>query len=158
MDALRACAPCLRGFGGHDAAAGIVIEAGRVAEFQKLLQEWLRAFVKPEVFEKTLPIDISLSPNHLTPEMAKALAELAPFGKGNHEPTLRLDQVEFVGQPKIFAERHLKFRAVAGGKKFEVVGFDFARRVPDRAGFSLAGSWEWDEYTDGPRWRMTAWQ
>ena len=158
MDALRACAPCLRGFGGHDAAAGIVIEAGRVAEFQTLLQAWLRDFVKPDVFERTLPIDMTLSPSHLTPEMAKALAELAPFGKGNPEPTLRMDQVEFVGQPKIFAERHLKFRAVAGGKKFEVVGFDFAKRVPDRAGFSLAGSWEWDEYTNGPRWRMTDWQ
>jgi single-stranded-DNA-specific exonuclease len=158
MDALRACSPCLRGFGGHEAAAGIVIEAGRVAEFRNLLQAWLETHVAPEVFEKTLPIDIQFCSSHLTPEMAKALAELAPFGKGNPEPTIRMDGVQLAGAPKVFAERHLKFRARVGEKKFEVVGFDFAKRVPDRDFFNLAGTWEWDEYTDGPRWRMTDWQ
>jgi single-stranded-DNA-specific exonuclease len=158
MDALRACSPCLRGFGGHEAAAGIVIEAGRVAEFRNLLQAWLETHVAPEVFEKTLPIDIQFCSSHLTPEMAKALAELAPFGKGNPEPTIRMDGVQLAGTPKVFAERHLKFRARVGEKRFEVVGFDFAKRVPDRDFFNLAGTWEWDEYTDGPRWRMTDWQ
>lgn len=158
MDALRACSPCLRGFGGHEAAAGIVIEAGRVAEFRNLLQAWLETHVAPEVFEKTLPIDIQFCASHLTPEMARALAELAPFGKGNPEPTLRMDGVQMAGAPKVFAERHLKFRARVGEKRFEVVGFDFAKRVPDRDVFNLAGTWEWDEYTDGPRWRMTDWQ
>jgi single-stranded-DNA-specific exonuclease len=158
MDALRACSPCLRGFGGHEAAAGIVIEAGRVAEFRNLLQAWLETHVAPEVFEKTLPIDIQFCASHLTPEMARALAELAPFGQGNPEPTLRMDGVQMAGAPKVFAERHLKFRARVGEKRFEVVGFDFAKRVPDRDVFNLAGTWEWDEYTDGPRWRMTDWQ
>ncbi len=158
MDALRHCSPCLRGFGGHDAAAGIVIEAGRIAEFGDLFQAWLEKHVAPETFEKTLPIDIQLCPTHLTPDMARTLAELAPFGKGNPEPTLRIDGVQLDGAPRVFAERHLKFRAKAGGKKFEVVGFDFAKRIPDRETFDLAGIWEWDEYTDGPRWRMTDWQ
>lgn len=158
MDALRACATCLKGFGGHDAAAGIVIEAGQVSEFRKLLQTWLESHVAPEIFEKTLPIDIQLCPSHLTPEMARALAELAPFGKGNPEPTLRVDGVQVVGTPRVFAERHLKFRAQAAEKKFEVIGFDFAQRAPNRKVFALAGIWEWDDYTDGPRWRMTDWQ
>jgi len=158
MDALRACSSCLKGFGGHDAAAGIVIQAGQVAEFRKLLQAWLETHVAPDIFEKTLPIDIQLCPSHLTPEMARALAELAPFGKGNPEPILRVDGVQVVGTPRIFAERHLKFRAQAGDKKFEVIGFDFAKRVPTQRVFDLAGIWEWDDYTDGPRWRMTDWQ
>jgi single-stranded-DNA-specific exonuclease len=158
MDALRACSPCLRGFGGHDAAAGIVIEAGRIAEFEDLFQGWLEKHVVPEIFEKTLPIDIQLFPSHLTPDMARTLAELAPFGKGNPEPVLRIDGVQLAGVPKVFAERHLKFRAKAGERKFEVVGFDFAKRIPDRETFNLAGTWEWDEYTDGPRWRMIDWQ
>ena len=158
MDALRACSSCLKGFGGHDAAAGIVIQAGQVAEFRKLLQAWLETHVAPDIFEKTLPIDIQLCPSHLTPEMARALAELAPFGKGNPEPTLRVDGVQVVGTPRVFAERHLKFRAQAGDKKFEVIGFDFAKRVPTQKVFDLAGIWEWDDYTDGPRWRMTDWQ
>jgi single-stranded-DNA-specific exonuclease len=135
-----------------------VIEAGQVAEFRKLLQAWLETHVAPEIFEKTLPIDIQLCPSHLTPEMARSLAELAPFGKGNPEPTLRVDGVQVVGTPRIFAERHLKFRAQAGDKKFEVIGFDFAKRVPTQKVFDLAGIWEWDDYTDGPRWRMTDWQ
>jgi single-stranded DNA-specific DHH superfamily exonuclease len=90
--------------------------------------------------------------------MARTLAELAPFGKGNPEPVLRIDGVQLAGEPKVFAERHLKFRAKAGERKFEVVGFDFAKRIPDRGTFNLAGTWEWDEYTDGPRWRMIDWQ
>ena len=158
MDALRACAPCLRGFGGHEAAAGIVIESDKVADFQKLLQAWLEKHVAPEIFEKTLPIDMQLCPEHLTPDMARAIAELAPFGKGNPEPVFRIDGVQLMGAPKVFAERHLKFRAMVGERKFDVVGFDFASRPPTRPVFNLAGAWEWDEYTDGPRWRMADWQ
>jgi single-stranded-DNA-specific exonuclease len=158
MDALRACAPCLRGFGGHEAAAGIVIESDKVADFQKLLQAWLEKHVAPEIFEKTLPIDMQLCPEHLTPEIARAIAELAPFGKGNPEPVFRIDGVQLMGPPKVFAERHLKFRAKVGERKFDVVGFDFAARPPTRPVFNLAGAWEWDEYTDGPRWRMADWQ
>jgi len=158
MDALRACAPCLRGFGGHEAAAGIVIESNKVADFQKLLQAWLEKHVAPEIFEKTLPIDMQLCSEHLTPEMARAIADLAPFGKGNPEPVFRINGVQLMGTPKVFAERHLKFRARVGETKFDVVGFDFAARPPTRPNFNLAGCWEWDEYTDGPRWRMADWQ
>jgi len=63
-----------------------------------------------------------------------------------------------MGTVKVFAERHLKFRAKVGERKFDVVGFDFAARPPTRPVFNLAGAWEWDEYTDGPRWRMADWQ
>ena len=158
MDALRACAPCLKGFGGHEAAAGIVIQADRVSEFRELFQAWIEKHVALDVFEKTLSIEMQLLPEHLTAEMARGIAEMAPFGKGNPEPIFRLDGVSLAGAPKVFAERHLKFRAKVGEKRFEVVGFDFAGRSPDRSVFNLAGSWEWDEYTDGPRWRMTDWQ
>ncbi len=158
MDALRACAPCLKGFGGHDGAAGIVIEADRVADFRKILGAWLEKSVSPEVFERSLSIEMCLQPEHLTAEMARAVGDLAPFGKGNPEPVFQLEGVTMTAQPKVFAERHLKFRAQAGERKFEVVGFDFARRPPDRPTFDLAGSWEWDEYTDAPRWRMVDWR
>ena len=158
MDALRACSPCLKGFGGHEGAAGIVIEADRVAEFRNILSAWLERSVAPEIFERSLAIEMTLLPEHLTPEMARAVGEMAPFGKGNPEPVFQLDRVQLVGSPRIFAERHLKFRAQAGDRKFEVVGFDFARRPPNRPVFDLAGAWEWDEYTDGPRWRMADWR
>lgn len=158
MDALRACSPCLKGFGGHEGAAGIVIEADRVAEFRKVLGAWLERSVAPEIFERNLGIEMILSHEHLTPEMARALGEMAPFGKGNPEPVFQLNGVQLTGTPRVFAERHLKFRAQAGDRKFEVVGFDFARRPPDRAVLDLAGAWEWDEYTDGPRWRMVDWR
>jgi single-stranded-DNA-specific exonuclease len=158
MDALRACSPCLKGFGGHEGAAGIVIEADRVTEFRKILSAWLERSVAPEIFEKSLSIEMMLLPEHLTPEMARAMGEMAPFGKGNPEPVFQITGVHLVGSPKVFAERHLKFRAQAGDRKFDVVGFDFARRPPDRPVFDLAGAWEWDEYTDGPRWRMADWR
>ena len=158
MDALRACSPCLKGFGGHEGAAGIVIEADRVEEFRHVLGAWLERSVAPEIFERSLAIEMILCPEHLTPEMARAVGEMAPFGKGNPEPVFQLEGVQLAGTPRVFAERHLKFRAQAGDRKFEVVGFDFAHRPPDRPVFDLAGAWEWDEYTDGPRWRMADWR
>ncbi len=158
MDALRACAPCLQGFGGHEGAAGITIEADRVGDFRKILGAWLEKSVNPDIFEKSLSIEMCLLPEHLTPEMARAVGDLAPFGKGNPEPVFQLEGVTMASAPRVFAERHLKFRAQAGERKFEVVGFDFARRPPDRPTFDLAGSWEWDEYTDAPRWRMVDWR
>ena len=158
MDALRACAPCLKGFGGHEGAAGITIEADRVEDFRKILGAWLEKSVRPEVFEKSLSIEMCLLPEHLTPEMARAVGAMAPFGKGNPEPVFQIEGVQMATAPRVFAERHLKFRAQAGDRKFEVVGFDFAQRPPDRPIFDLAGSWEWDEYTDAPRWRMADWR
>ncbi|NCY21850.1 single-stranded-DNA-specific exonuclease RecJ, partial [bacterium] len=130
MDALRACSPCLKGFGGHEGAAGIVIEADRVAEFRSVLSAWLERSVAPEIFERNLSIEMMLLPEHLTPEMARAVGEMAPFGKGNPEPVFQLEGVQLAGSPRVFAERHLKFRAQAGDRKFDVVGFDFARRPP----------------------------
>ena len=158
MDALRACAPCLKGFGGHEGAAGIVIEADRVEDFRKILGAWLENSVRPEIFEKSLSIEMCLLPEHLTPEMARAVGAMAPFGKGNPEPVFQIEGVQMATAPRVFAERHLKFRAQVGDRKFEVVGFDFAQRPPDRPTFDLAGSWEWDEYTDAPRWRMADWR
>ena len=158
MDALRACSPCLKGFGGHEGAAGIVIEADRVAEFRNILSAWLERSVAPEIFERSLSIEMMLLSEHLTPEMARAVGEMAPFGKGNPEPVFQLEGVQLLGSPRVFADRHLKFRAQARDRKFDVVGFDFARRPPDRPVFDLAGAWEWDEYTDGPRWRMADWR
>src|SRR5215207_4799645 len=77
----------LLGFGGHPMAAGMALEAGKLAEFRKGLgravEEQLGKVVREE---PTLQIDAWLTLEEINLDFAETLEALAPFGPGN--PTL----------------------------------------------------------------------
>jgi single-stranded-DNA-specific exonuclease len=87
----------LLGFGGHPMAAGLALEAGKLAEFRKglgkALEEQLGKVIREE---PTLQIDAWLKLDEIDLEFAESLEALAPFGAGNpaltfatHNVTLR---------------------------------------------------------------------
>jgi single-stranded-DNA-specific exonuclease len=87
----------LLGFGGHPMAAGLALEAGKLAEFRKglgkAIEEQLGKVVREE---PALQIDAWLKLDEIDLEFAESLEALAPFGAGNpsltfatHNVTLR---------------------------------------------------------------------
>jgi len=87
----------LLNFGGHPMAAGLALEAGKLAEFRKglgkAIEEQLGKVVREE---PTLQIDAWLKLDDIDLEFAESLEALAPFGAGNpaltfatHKVTLR---------------------------------------------------------------------
>jgi single-stranded-DNA-specific exonuclease len=79
----------LRGFGGHPMAAGLALEASRLADFRRGLGRAIeKQLGKITREEPILQIDAWLGLDEINLEFAETLEALAPFGAGN--PTLTL--------------------------------------------------------------------
>jgi single-stranded-DNA-specific exonuclease len=120
--ALQDCRACLQGFGGHEYAAGLTIDAGRVEEFarqfediarQRLQQEDLlpRQFHDGEVFIEELDLD-----------NIDELNRLAPFGPGNPQPVYLARGVHVQGI-QLVGGNHLRFLACQGAHCLPCIAF-----------------------------------
>ena len=96
----------LRGFGGHPMAAGMSLDADKLAEFRRGLGKAVEAQLGSTVREEAaLQIDAWLELNELNLELANSLEMLAPFGAGNPALTLasrgvQLKSVSVIGKTK----------------------------------------------------------
>ncbi len=87
--AIAAQAGMLHGFGGHQAAAGLGIDADRIDDFRRALSRTLRAQCGEAIGEApTLQIDGYLPWDALTLDLVADFERLAPFGPGNPALTL----------------------------------------------------------------------
>jgi single-stranded-DNA-specific exonuclease len=74
----------LLGFGGHPMAAGLALEANKLADFRRGLGKAIeKQLGKVAREEPTLQVDAWLDLNELNLELAESLEALAPFGAGN---------------------------------------------------------------------------
>lgn len=90
-DLLSVAGHCLTRFGGHQAAAGLEVELGRIDEFRVAFVEAARAhnaqaFVQPESSTATELLLLDEQDDPMT--VAKELRLLEPCGAGNPAPTL----------------------------------------------------------------------
>jgi single-stranded-DNA-specific exonuclease len=86
----------LRGFGGHPMAAGMSLEAARLAEFRRGLGKAVEGQLGSKVREEAaLQIDAWVGLEEVTLELADQLEMLAPFGAGNPQLTLATRAVTF---------------------------------------------------------------
>ncbi len=131
--ALADCRDHLLGFGGHEYAAGLSIEMERVdgfaAAFEALAQQWLTA----EDLQPQLAHDGEVLIEELTEGEVAGLADLAPFGAGNPEPTFVLRGVR-VQQLQPVGEGHLRFTARQGGYSLACIAFGMAGRTGELQG------------------------
>ncbi|GBQ22573.1 single-stranded-DNA-specific exonuclease RecJ [Acetobacter estunensis NRIC 0472] len=79
--------------GGHMAACGFTLTKDNLSAFHSFLNERL-ALAAERPRKPELPIDAVLPPSACTPELATALAILAPFGQHNEEPLLAIERVK----------------------------------------------------------------
>jgi single-stranded-DNA-specific exonuclease len=84
----------LLGFGGHPMAAGLALEAQKLAGFRKGLGRAIEAQLGKVVREEpTLQIDAWLALDEINIDLADSLEALAPFGAGNPSLTLATRKV-----------------------------------------------------------------
>ena len=102
--ALNACQDCLLGYGGHELAAGLTLEASRLEEFSERINAHA-AQTHPQMPVDELVLDCRLRPSQLRPDLLECLSAVEPFGAGNPQPLfglfgMRLERVEAVGGGK----------------------------------------------------------
>lgn len=89
-DALSACAPLLDSYGGHEMAAGLRLKADRLNEFTDTLTAFVCGVLEPEHLAPRISIDCDARLAELGAGAARQLEQLAPFGRGNPQPIVRL--------------------------------------------------------------------
>ncbi len=99
-DALRACSGCLQSFGGHDAAAGLSLATTDLPAFVEALVAHANAHLSPRQLTPTAYIDCNATIDELDFDSVRQIRTLAPFGRDNPRPTLRLRDTTLADSPR----------------------------------------------------------
>jgi single-stranded-DNA-specific exonuclease len=150
LAALERCAPLLLRFGGHKQAAGLTLEADRVRELRRAVNDVADEVLQPEDLMPRLRVDDDLVFRGITEAVAGGVAQLAPFGAGNPRPVFAARRVEIIDGPRKLKERHLKMSLRQDGRIFRAIAWRSAERhdyfSEHRAALDVAFSLEQNQY------------
>lgn len=136
-EVLEACAPLLRQFGGHKAAAGLALPIENVPAFREQFIREVAARL-PAGQQPVRPVDIDavLDFTQLTEEFLGHLTLLEPYGPGNPAPVFASRGLRAVpGSVRPVGQAgHLKIRLMqperSPGLVFEGIGFGLGHYLP----------------------------
>jgi single-stranded-DNA-specific exonuclease len=131
LDALEAMPDLFVRFGGHEHAAGVTLECGRVPEFRERFQAYAAARLQPEDFLPELAVDGVIDLSEITDRSAAEVFSLAPFGHGNPPPLFAALDVEVAGQPAPWNEKHLRVVLRQGTRSLALKAWNFAGRAAE---------------------------
>jgi single-stranded-DNA-specific exonuclease len=136
-EVLEACAPLLRQFGGHKAAAGLALPIENVEAFREQFMREVAAR-QPAGQRPVRPIDVDgwLDLRQLTEEFLHEMSQLEPFGPGNPQPIFASSDLRAVpGSVRpVGVAGHLKMRLTqpqqSPGLVVEAIGFGLGHYLP----------------------------
>ena len=117
LDGLTACADLFEKFGGHSHAAGITIKPDRIDILRKRLNEHAASCLTDEDLEHSVAIDMELTADQITFQMARELQALEPFGAGNPPPVFMTKNLRCLSEPTVIKDRHLKMRLAGSNNR-----------------------------------------
>ncbi len=113
----------LERFGGHAAAVGLTLDAGRIDEFRERLLAHF-ATLPAEAFAVKRSVDAEIELGDVGPDLAAEIAALEPFGSGNPRPLFSVGGVFMSGRERVGAtSNHLKFAAYDGADSVPAIAF-----------------------------------
>ena len=116
-------------FGGHAMAAGLTVEATRVAEFAQVFERVVNELLTPADLERVIETDGDIPAPDIGLPLAYALED-AVWGQGFAAPAFHSDFT--VAAQRVVGERHLKLTLEREGKHFEAMLFFHADPLPSR--------------------------
>lgn len=126
-DAIRVSDDIITKGGGHKLAAGVTLPTKNIEAFRKRVNEYFRSLKLPPQQALLLPKeDVKIADfSEVTEGLVAHIAELEPFGNGNPEPVLKIEDVQVIGLRRMGAEaQHLKLAVQdANGKSIELLAF-----------------------------------
>jgi single-stranded-DNA-specific exonuclease len=93
VEALSACSHLLLKYGGHELAAGLSVERGKLEEFRKTLNEYAYPYLSsPDCVVKTMA-ETEITDSDITMDTIEDISKLEPYGAKNPEPIFVLKNV-----------------------------------------------------------------
>lgn len=119
-------------YGGHDHAAGMTLEVGRVEAFALAFEAAARLALDDAHLTRRLRLDTEVPLEWLCDSLYEDTRRLAPYGQGNPEPTF-LARGAHVFEARLVGEdrRHVKLRFDGGaGRAVDAIAFGQAADCP----------------------------
>lgn len=127
FEMLEANSQLFESCGGHEAAVGFQIDAGRLEEAAEALEAFASKTIRDEDLVPTFEADAEIKPIDITLEFTKSMERLAPFGVGNPEPLFAIMSVGIESWRAVGNGQHAQFRLDAA-PNVKGIGFGFADR------------------------------
>lgn len=116
-DALTSCADILTRYGGHELAAGLSVERGKVDEFRRRINEYARRRLGGEEIRLTVTADCEVAGGELSMHLAEELRAMEPCGVANPTPSFILREATVMRITPIGAGKHTKLMINANVSK-----------------------------------------
>lgn len=144
--ALTQCAACLRGYGGHRAAAGLSLTRDALEAFQG-------AFIAASSsaacsMAGAIPVDVVLGGAFRVPSV-EDLHRLGPFGEGHAVPLFQVDAHVVEAAPVGADGSHAKLTLKAAQDTFRAFAPSLYERIDGRSELSLVGEFQPDHWMGG---------
>ena len=124
LGGLHSCASVLDRYGGHSAAAGLTVAAGRLDEFRTAFERHAAGELTAELLEPRERVDAIVSGSELGLDLAEELERLEPCGMANPTPRLLVPGAVFTDvRPMGEDGRHARFTVGSGGARARAVAF-----------------------------------
>ena len=124
-EGLEAGKEFMLGYGGHQAAAGLRIEANKIDELRTALANWAAIHFMPTEEATALRVDAEVHLSEVTRRAIVELQHLGPFGAANPKPRFASNRVELAEPPKTMGEgdRHLAIKVRQNQTNMRAVAF-----------------------------------
>lgn len=131
FDILNSMAKDFIRFGGHDLAAGFVIEKEKISQVKLAIEKGIN-IINEKSKEKFINIDFSLPLDKIDDIFLLELKSLAPYGLNNPQPLFFDSDLEFIRTKKFGVEdRHFKTFIKKNGKFYSAVAFNLGDKIED---------------------------
>jgi single-stranded-DNA-specific exonuclease len=149
--ALSRCSRHLREFGGHNYAAGLVVDERDIGKFAREFQQIAREELVGRDLNPELTFDLEIDLSSVSLDLLSGLKGLEPFGPGNTDPLFCIRNVEVLDTPRLLGRNQstLKFAVGDGGQRVDVIGFgmgDYLERIHKGSVVDLAVHLEEDNW------------
>ena len=124
-EGLGSCREFMLGFGGHQAAAGVRIQATQVESLRNALANFAELNFHPTEEDTELRIDAEVLLSEVNLRAVKELSNLGPFGEMNPMPRFVANKVELAEPPRTMGEgdRHLSINIKQHSTSMRAVAF-----------------------------------
>lgn len=140
VGALTGCADLLVRYGGHEMAAGLSIEPGRIPALRERLNAQVGALPEP-----TLRVDAVVRLGDVDAAFLAALEQFEPCGVGNPTPVFAVEGVRVTGARTV-GKKHLKFKVTDGVTTVEAIAWGWGETTLPAGPVAVAFAPEWNEF------------